>query len=135
MQYYFASKERMNNMIIEPRIPKNRLPDENNKIKRICVSQSINGCLTAVGGFKIGDVVYIHKCQYNDPIQPDINDVCDVYLTGEVWITEPVKLELFMGICIMAIVDSEVVCVDNASCKFQRVSNTLYGFRRIASVN
>ena len=96
--YYFASDVNFDGKILYPRIPKNRMTTEENTIQRICVSKSIIGCLTAIGGFDIGDVVYIHQCQSNKVYQPTTKEVADSCFTGEEWILEPVKMKLFTTI-------------------------------------
>lgn len=52
--YYFASDVNFDGKTLYPLIPKRRMQLENNTIKRICVSKSIVGCLTAIGGYEIG---------------------------------------------------------------------------------
>lgn len=94
MQYFFISRKNHDNKILNPRIPKNRLPSEDEKTARICVSTSITGCLAAVQGLKEGNTVYIHTCESNEIIQPTKDQVPDVYFTGEIWITESVQMEL-----------------------------------------
>ena len=98
MQYYFISKQNHDGKTLEPLIPKNRMRDEDNKIKRICVSSSIAGCLTAIHILKEGNYVYIHSCESDSVIQPTIKQVPDVQLTGELWIIEPVKMTLISKI-------------------------------------
>jgi len=96
MQYFFISRKNHDNKTLNPRIPKNRLPSENDKTPRICVSTSIAGCLAAVHGLKEGNTVYIHTCtcEPNQIIQPTKDQVSDVFFTGEIWITEPVEMNL-----------------------------------------
>jgi hypothetical protein len=86
---------------------------EDGKQERICVSQSINGCLTAIGGFHIGDIVYIHECESNNVIQPTLDQVSDRCFTGEEWILEPVKMHLFMKVVIIGMIDATVTNMDN----------------------
>lgn len=42
------------NELIKPCIPRNRLEGENDTIPRICVSRTLDGCLTAIGPAAIG---------------------------------------------------------------------------------
>ena len=94
MQYFFISRKNHDNKILNPRIPKNRMPSEDEKTARICVSTSIAGCLAAVHGLKEGNTVYIHTCESNQVIHPTKDQVPDVFFTGEIWITEPVQMNL-----------------------------------------
>lgn len=94
MQYFFISRKSHDNKILDPRVPKNRMPSEDDKTARICVSTSIAGCLAAVQGLKEGNTVYIHICTSNQVIQPTKDQVPDVFFTGEIWITEPVEMHL-----------------------------------------
>ena len=113
MEYYFASKNNFDKQILEPRIPVNRMNSENDTTKRVCVSQSINGCLTAVGMFNIGDTVYVHKCKSDNVIQPFIEQVQDSCFTGELWILEPVEMELFITLVIIGLIDATINNIDN----------------------
>lgn len=94
MQYFFISRKNHDNKILNPRIPKNRMPSEDEKTARTCVSTSIAGCLAAVHSLKEGNIVYIHTCESNQVIQPTKDQVPDVFFTGEIWITEPVEMNL-----------------------------------------
>lgn len=94
MRYFFISRRSHDNKILKPRIPKNRMPSEDDKTPRICVSTSIAGCLAAVQGLKEGNTVYIHTCTSEAIIQPTNDQVPDIFFTGEVWITESVEMEL-----------------------------------------
>ena len=123
MDYYFASKKNFDNEIMKPRIPTNRMKCEDEIIQRICVSQSINGCLTAVGLFNIGDTVYIHKCKSDNAIQPSIEQVGDVCFTGEQWILEPVEMELFTKVVIIGMIDATINNIDNIMYSFKLIEN------------
>lgn len=98
MQFFFISRRNHSGKTLEPRIPKNRLREEDATTKRICVSSSIAGCLAAVHGLKEGNTVYIHTCETDKAIYPTIDQVSDVNFTGEIWITEPVEMYLIQKI-------------------------------------
>lgn len=120
IKYYFASKKNFDQKVLEPRIPECKYDSEDAEIKRICVSQSINGCLTAIGSrFDLGDEVYIHQCESNNVIQPTPEQVVDVQLTGEQWILEPIKMELCFKIIILGTINSSI----------KGICNVLYAFR------
>jgi hypothetical protein len=71
--------------------------NEDEGMERICVSQSIDGCLVATYYDK-NDTVYVHTCNpnLNKVICPTIEQVEDSPFTGEQWIIEPVEMKLFM---------------------------------------
>lgn len=120
MRYYFASKiTDLDGKTICPKIPKSIMKSENKTTKRICVSQSINGCLTSISDFCIGDIVTVYSCEPKCVLQPTREDVEDSPLTGEMWIVEPVRLELFMVVEINGIIDTAL----------NQMMNTLYGFK------
>lgn len=121
--YYFVSKTNFDEQYLLPRIPKNRMKNENGEIPRICVSKSINGCLTAVGGWKIGDIVFVHTCTVDEKhvYDPSISEVEDACFTGEQWILEPVEMTYFTKIEIKEILD----------CTLNNMENTLYSFKLV----
>jgi hypothetical protein len=88
--------------------------------KRICVSKSINGCLTAIEPCE-GDLLYIHWCESNNVTQPSINQVADAPFTGEEWILEPVVMNAFMTIRI----------IKRYSNMINNLSNNLYTYELI----
>lgn len=120
MLYYFASKHNYDRETLMPRIPLHKFNKEDNIVERICVSQSIHGCLSAIGcRFKVGDIVYIHICESHNAVQPTIEQVGDVCLTGEQWILEPVEMKLFMKIEITGVTNTTIGNMDNAVCLFK----------------
>lgn len=118
MKYYFASKMNFDEQILYPRIPHHRMNIENSNTRRICCSESIFGCLTAIGGFDVGDIIYLHICESNNVGHPNFKDVPDVAFTGEKWILEPVKMELLTRIKITEMIDTSI----------GGLSNPQYGF-------
>lgn len=118
IKYYFASLKNFDNQILYPRVPKSKYNSEDGKTKRICVSQSIDGCLTAVGKFAIGDIVFIHECESNSVIQPTLNQVEDRCFTGEQWILDPVQIKLFM----------KVEITERINYKLNNLENTTYAY-------
>lgn len=72
------------NPILAPKLPRDPMPFENLSIKRICVSPTVNGCLTALHTtFYNRGVWYVYRTN-TQAIEP-IN-VPDAYLTGEQWL-------------------------------------------------
>lgn len=49
------------NSNIKPYVPSNRLAGEESHTPRICVSQSLNGCLTSIGPATIGLAALLHE--------------------------------------------------------------------------
>lgn len=50
----YGHKAMMSQDIVYPVIPQNRLPSEDGNIARICVSKTLDGCLTAIGPSIVG---------------------------------------------------------------------------------
>ena len=98
--YYFASTKNFDkDTILYPRIPENRSIDEDEYTPRICVSQSINGCLTAIADNILeNDVVYIYQCKSRSVRQPSLDEVPDAFITGEQWVLKPIKINLFFTV-------------------------------------
>lgn len=46
--YYFVSLDKLDISTLKPRVPHRRAAWENDDIPRICVSDSLEGCLTAI---------------------------------------------------------------------------------------
>jgi len=107
--YYFASRENLDGKTLTPRIPLSRMEIEDDKTERICVSKSINGCLSACQCWCKDETVKIYKCESNKVIQPTLEQVPDRCFTGEEWIIEPVKMELFMKVKIKANYDCKLI--------------------------
>jgi len=96
--YYFASRLNLDNVMLYPRVPLSRMEIEDNSIERICVSKSINGCLSACQCWCKDEIVNIYKCESNKVVEPTLEQVPDKCFTGEEWILEPVKMKLFMKV-------------------------------------
>lgn len=94
--YYHCSKELFEPYsFLEPRVPKYTMPYEDKETKRVCVCKSINGCLCAIGGFDIGDIINVYEVyNYEHVISPTAEQVQDVMFTGEEWILDTVKIKL-----------------------------------------
>lgn len=81
-----------------PRVPKNRAENENETIKRICLSTDIIGCLTAMPDkpHKYNTKITVYECDVHDYIDYNelyfSNKVCDSYLTHECWYLKPITM-------------------------------------------
>ena len=107
MRFYFCttSDKFGESMILYQRIHDTIDPEnEDNKIKRICVSSSILGCLSAIGHtLSVRSKVNIYYCDVNDMnkiYQPTIKNVSDVEYTGEFWLLEKQKFNFLKSIYI-----------------------------------
>ena len=93
MYLYHVSDNPTLPRIIKPRIPCVYYKDEP-KIKRICVSTSILGCICARyrnPKYKNADL-YLYRVYATEVAKP--KSVKDVNLTQELWILKPAKFEL-----------------------------------------
>lgn len=81
---------------LNPRVPSNFLVDngyEDDKTPRVCFSTSIDGCLRALSQNLKGVELYVYApVGKHDITTPTINQVPDVKITQERWITEPVSI-------------------------------------------
>jgi hypothetical protein len=119
--YYFVSSTNFDNEILHPRIPENRMKNENSIKERICVSKSINGCLSALGKLEFDEILYVHTCQADsrNVMQPSIQDVEDSPLTGEEWIITSTQMKLFMKIKINGVIYSIINNMHNTVFAFE----------------
>lgn len=108
---------------ISPRVPISRMVMEDNEIPRICLSQSVYGCLSAIGNFEVGDILFLHECYVSQlsVIQPTREQVGDAFLFGEIWSTAPTLMHLVDIINITGLVESKVFGMDNVQYIFDKV--------------
>lgn len=118
--YHVSNNPNLDGKVIHPRVPLSRMNNEERSIKRICVSASINGCLTDSNRYDIGEILDVYTCETTHFIQPTDKEVIDAPLTGEVWIMEPVEFKWFMRIAITDIFESQ----------FEGVNNYFYAFEQ-----
>lgn len=80
-----------------PRVPKDRLPDEDGTVLRICAAPTIYQCLQSKNSFLDPGLwtndqrtIYIYEADIpvKDIIQPSIDQVGDTWFTGEFWVTK-----------------------------------------------
>ena len=115
---YHVSKD-LNLNKLTPRIPENIMNNENDIEERICVSMSINGCLTALGKYHNEDVLGVYEIEFTKEEflekvkQPSYKEVLDSPLTGELWILEEVLVKLLMKIKIKEIIYNKFSGLDN----------------------
>lgn len=94
IRLYFVSEKNFDNKILMPRIPKTISSHEDEKVKRICVSPSLYGALSAIDHDFNTNTMYIHICESNDIYQPTLKQVGDSGVTGELWLLKPTKMRL-----------------------------------------
>lgn len=111
-QLYFLSDKNMNNQTLYPRIPSNFLTKngyEDNTTKRVCFATSIDKALIALSQNLKGKEFYVHTIttpSYNTHI-PTTKEVPDCKITGEVWVTTPVKIKAISKIKVVEDGDNE----------------------------
>lgn len=59
---------------VEPVIPQNRLPTENSLLPRICVSKTLDGCLTAIGPSIIGIRTLLNQFPSKEGTTPSLRN-------------------------------------------------------------
>ena len=96
---YFLSTINMDDELLQPRIPNNYFTKngyEDNKTKRICFAPSIDKALMALSQKCNNMELYVHIPEDVDEkyiIKPNVKQVPDSKITGEIWITKPVALK------------------------------------------
>lgn len=95
----FKNDKIENHIVLTPRIPETLSPNENSNVKRICVSNSITGCLKSIQAYFNEDNSYYDIFYIDCPVykikQPNTHQVHDVYDTGELWITRQSIFNLY----------------------------------------
>lgn len=98
--YHLHRSTPMKDEFVKPWIPSTANPKtEDTKTPRICVSDSIDGCLSSLQCDPGKYYVYSVEIDLLDPIlhYPSPREVFDAFMTHEVWILAPVKFQ-FEGI-------------------------------------
>ena len=87
MKVYFVTQKDMGkNVILKPRVPESA-SDHEGHVSRICVSSSILGCLSSIGGnLCLGCNTYIYSCDADESELIQVSNINDVDMTGELWI-------------------------------------------------
>lgn len=94
--YHVSKRNRGPEITFIPRIPLEAMSGEDEKIKRVCLSKTIEGALIALGNqFPYDDFIcYVYELSNNPKIyKPSKTEVPDVEETGELWALEPAKLK------------------------------------------
>lgn len=114
---YHISRKNINGTTLVPRVPDNeyvKMGIEDGKTPRVSFSSSIKNCLRAIGKNYVGTEIYVFTIDLQDKddgkllkhiTKPTKDQVPDVGLTGEVWVTCPVKVKYLQKIKITSIGD------------------------------
>ena len=97
--------------VICPRIPNNYLTKtgyEDNVTERICMSTTIEGCLSALSANIQGMQFNVYTSQIN-AYKPTIEEVPDCKITNEVWSLEPVELTYVCRIEVLSAYNKQYV--------------------------
>lgn len=95
---YFISESDIDGQILIPRVPKNFLTKmgyEDSKTPRICFSDDPGKCLIAMSKNIKGKIFNVYEpdeSAKNNLYKPNNKAVPDQEITGEMWVTEPVKM-------------------------------------------
>lgn len=104
--FYFVSEKPIKSLT--PRIPHNFLTEngyEDGETPRICVSTSIDKCLTALSYSLEGKYFYVYTIQTDNWIKPTIDQVPDVNITDEHWVLKTIDPKLHSKIKVTTTVD------------------------------
>ena len=100
--FFFCSEVNFpDDSVISPRVPIRRKFGENNTTKRICVSTSIDGCLSGIEDLLIDGIYNVFTCSSSNYYKPTVEQVIDVNNSDEYWILSDVKLTKVCSIKIL----------------------------------
>ena len=98
-ELYFLSPDNMDGKTLSPRVPDNFLIKngyEDGETPRVCFAKSIDGALMALSQNLKGKELYVHQPvdpDFNNIVEPSIEQVPDVELTTEVWYTDDIEVK------------------------------------------
>lgn len=89
IKLYHLSRDEINELV--PRIPESDFEDQ--ETPRVCFAKDIQGCLIGINEDAdiTGETFNVYSITTDNYYEPTEDEVADVKITGEVWITEPVK--------------------------------------------
>jgi hypothetical protein len=96
---YFISPTSMDNKVLTPRIPDNYFTKNNyedNVTKRVCFAPSVDKCLMGLSMNLKDKEFFAHipiEGQQLNIVHPSVKQVPDSKITGEIWVTNPVKIK------------------------------------------
>ena len=108
---FFVSGIKKPILTLEPRIPDNFLTRNNfedNTTKRVCLSTSISGCLTALSCNLTNKILYVYTPMDDMEVYtPDVDEVPDVNITDEKWCLNTCVVRLCYKILVIDATDDE----------------------------
>lgn len=112
MKVYHISPDKNSSIHLQPRVPNNFMTQngyEDNKTKRVCVSNTIAGALKAMSMNLKGKTLHVYSLNVpdSDVYKPTTSEVPDVNITGERWIKKPVTLNYERSIVVGEAKDKE----------------------------
>lgn len=127
MKFYFVTDQYFGNeMVLEPRIPETIQENEDNKTKRICVSTSIIGALSATSqNLEIGEPTFVYETDIpidsKNLIQPNQTQVFDAEYTGEFWVTKKNKFKLIKMVEVIKQIPIDIDNTPTHICEFKEI--------------
>ena len=95
-QLYHISTTNLDGAVLNPRIPSNYFTNngfEDSKTRRVCFSTSVDGALSGLSQNIEGQEFYVHVPACKQKIYiPNTNQVPDVKITNEVWVSTPTRI-------------------------------------------
>lgn len=110
-KFYFIS-DNDSLVYLHPRIPNNFFTKngyEDNITKRVCLSESVSGALSALSQNLQNKVLTVYEVYLASYYKPSITEVPDCKVTQEVWSLNPVKLHKIYKIKITSAVDNPLI--------------------------
>ena len=96
---YFISKDNLDGKILEPRVPDNFFTKngyEESETGRVCFAPSIDQCLMGLSQNLTNKEFFVHIPIITKDTKiytPTLSEVPDAKITGEIWITTPIKIK------------------------------------------
>lgn len=115
MRLYWVTQKQIGDNILEvnltPQIPKTVSDGEDKVTPRICMSSSVIGAINSISNNIYGNIVYVYTAdvKVQDIIQPSIEQVPDVFMTGEMWVIKPIKVSYM---CSLSVSDKHISLLD-----------------------
>mgnify|MGYP000081011234 CR=1 FL=1 len=119
---YHITKEKIKDSILIPKIPKNSYTErgvEDNTIPRVCFSNNVSNCITALCDSKLtGEILYVYKTKQDKEFYfPTREQVPDYDYTHEMWSLEPIEVEYQYKIKVGELLINEFgYCDDRVDC-------------------
>lgn len=75
------------------------------------MSSSVIGAINSISNNIYGNIVYVYTAdvKVQDIIQPSIEQVPDVFMTGEMWVIKPIKVSYM---CNLSVSDKHISLLD-----------------------